>query len=193
MTTEISQQTEPNLKFIYGFHKDMTGKKLNLVFEGEFTQEITKSVLAMTERNMDSYHEETGVKKKVFNVMVECLQNICKHSGTVKDPDKIGRAVFMVGQEENGYFICTGNYIFSDKVEGLKAKLMEVNSLDKDGLKELYKALIRNGNLADHGGAGLGLIDMARKASSKLEYDFEKVSDTVSFYSLLIHVQRTQE
>ncbi|MCS6832636.1 MAG: DUF6272 family protein, partial [Flammeovirgaceae bacterium] len=68
------------MKYIYDLHKTMLKKNLILVYEGEFTQEITKSVLSMAERNMDSHYEESGIKRKVFNVMVECLQNICKHA-----------------------------------------------------------------------------------------------------------------
>ncbi len=67
------------MKYIYDLHKTMLERNLILVYEGEFTQEITKSVLAMAERNMDSMGEESSIKRKVFNVMVECLQNIVKH------------------------------------------------------------------------------------------------------------------
>ena len=60
------------MKYIFDLHKTMLDNHLILVYEGEFTQEITKSVLAMAERNMDSSGEESTTKRKVFNVMVEC-------------------------------------------------------------------------------------------------------------------------
>jgi hypothetical protein len=34
------------------------------------------------------------------------------------------------------------------------------------------------------GGAGLGLIDVARDSSEKLHYKFDKVSDKLSFFAL---------
>ena len=34
----------------------------------------------MAERNMDAIGETSNIKRKVFNVMVECLQNIVKHA-----------------------------------------------------------------------------------------------------------------
>ncbi len=43
------------MKYIYDLHRTMLKQSLILVYEGEFTQEITKSVLAMAERNMDSH------------------------------------------------------------------------------------------------------------------------------------------
>ena len=69
------------MNYIYDLHRTMMSQKLILVYQGEFTQETTKSILTMAERNLDSSGEESNIKRKVFNVMVEALQNIVKHSG----------------------------------------------------------------------------------------------------------------
>lgn len=180
------------MKYIYDLHKTMLRQNLLLVYEGEFTQEITKSVLAMAERNMDSFGEESTVKRKVFNVMVECLQNICKHAENldVNDIEKSNNAIFMIGKHENEYIITSGNAIVKDKVAGLTMRLEQINSLDKEGLKELYKEVIKHGSLSDKGGAGLGFIDMARKSGHKLMFDFEPVNDSLSFFSLKTTISR---
>ena len=129
--------------------------------------------------------------------MVECLQNICKHgseSGTNEGKSEgISWGIIMVGQQDNSYFVTTGNYINNNSVEGLKSKLLEINTLDKEGLKELYKLIIKTVDLSPKGGAGLGLVDIARKSGTKLEYDFEKINDFYSFYSLLIRIPRIIE
>ena len=92
-----------------------------LVYEGEFTQEITKSVLAMAERNMESMGEESGIKRKVFNVMVECLQNIVKHSDEyVAEQMPINTAIFMIGKHKDSYIITSGNPIKNDDIDILK-------------------------------------------------------------------------
>src|SRR5688572_10550954 len=164
------------MKYIYQLHKTMMQEKLILVYEGEFTQEITKSVLSMAEKNLDSIGEEQNIKRKVFNVMVECLQNICKHADSMKREEE-RRAIFMIGKEGDAYAITSGNYIVNENIEGLKAKLDQINTLDKEGLKTLYKDLIKTSELSDKGGAGLGFVDIARKSGQKLEFDFEKVSE----------------
>ena len=138
------------MKYIYELHKTMVERSLILVYEGEFTQEITKSVLAMAERNMDAIGETSNIKRKVFNVMVECLQNIVKHAeDTGEEEEEIelpnGSAVFMIGQEEDKYIVTSGNPIVNAKVEMLQDKLEHINSLDKDGLKTLYKDIIKKG------------------------------------------------
>lgn len=182
---------EKSLNYIFDLHKVLSDKNIILVYEGEFTQEITKSVLSMAEKNMETLNEEVGIKKKVFNVMVECLQNICKHSEEYSDlSEEFSTAIFMIGKEVNEYSITSGNIIFNTKIENLKTKLDQINSLDKEGLKELYKATLSSSELSDKGGAGLGFIDMARKSGQKLLYDFEKLNEEISFFSLQSKIAR---
>lgn len=173
-------------------HKTLVDKNLILVYEGEFTQEITKSVLSMAEKNLDSMKEEQNIKRKVFNVMVECLQNICKHSDKVAKEQEKG-AVFMIGVEENYYIITSGNYIYNEFVPSLEEKLHQINNLDKDGLKNMYKDLLVNNEISDKGGAGLGFVDIARKSGQKLEFDFEKVNDKYSFFAFKTKIARVND
>jgi len=180
------------MKYIFDMHQMMLKNNVILVYEGEFTQEITKSVLAMAERNMDSIGEESGIKRKVFNVMVECLQNIVKHGDEyISDEINISTAIFMIGKHKNSYIITSGNPIKNEQIDELTKKLDEINSLDKDGLKKLYKEIIKGGSgLTNKGGAGLGFVDMARKSGQKLEFGFEPIGDGHSFFSLKTTVPR---
>lgn len=175
------------MKYIFDLHQTMLEQNLILVYEGEFTQEITKSVLAMAERNMDSSGEESSIKRKVFNVMVECLQNIVKHADDVENNHS---AVFMIGKQDNEYIIVSGNPIKRENVANLKGKLDQINSLDKEGLKTLYKDIIKNTEISDKGGAGLGFVDMARKSGRKLEYEFLDMEDGDSFFCLKSSIAR---
>jgi hypothetical protein len=99
-------------------------------------------------------------------------------------------AIFMIGKHANEYIITTGNPINIEKVEGLNRKLEQINGLDKEGLKALYKDIIKNGDLSDKGGAGLGFVDMARKSGQKLEFDFQPINEKISFFSLKTTIPR---
>ncbi len=179
------------MKYIYELHQMMLEHHLILVYEGEFTQEITKSILAMAERNMDSSGEESSVKRKVFNVMVESLQNIVKHADANGSAETTSHsAVFMIGRSEEEYVITTGNPIENQTIGVLTDKLDKVNSLDRDGLKQLYKEIIKNTEISEKGGAGLGFVDIARKSGRKLEYNFAKIDEETSFFSLTASIGR---
>jgi hypothetical protein len=187
-------ENENKLSHIYDLHNSLLKHKIILVYEGEFTQEITKSVLSMAEKNMETLNEDTSIKKKVFNVMVECLQNICKHSEEFSPENTMfNTAVFTIGKENNEYRIATGNVIYNDRVEKLKNKIDNINGLDKEGLKELYKNALSASELSEKGGAGLGFIDMARKSGQKLDYTFIKIDDQISFFSFQTKILRVKE
>ncbi len=179
------------MDFIYNLHRTMLSQKLILVYQGDFTQETTKSILAMAERNLDSSGEESSIKRKVFNVMVEALQNIVKHSDELIDGEvRSHAAIFLIGKEANRYSIMTGNPIRKANVEKLSQSLAHINSLDKDGLKELYKNIIKNTTISDKGGAGLGFVDMARKSGEKLEFAFPEMNSEYCFFCLKVNVPR---
>ncbi|MBA4058491.1 MAG: hypothetical protein C0490_27485, partial [Marivirga sp.] len=142
------------MNFIYDLHRTMMSQNLILVYQGDFTQESTKSILSMAERNLDSSGEDSSIKRKVFNVMVEALQNIVKHSDELVDGQmRSHAAIFLIGKEANRYSIMSGNPVQKTNVEKLKKTLDHINALDKDGLKELYKEIIKNTTISEKGGA----------------------------------------
>ena len=57
-------------------------------------------------------------------------------------------------------------------MKGLKENLEKINNLDPDKIREVYRAMLQDSNIGHKGGAGLGLMEMARKTGNKLDYDF---------------------
>jgi hypothetical protein len=184
------------MNFIYDLHRTMMSQKLILVYDGDFNQETTKSILAMAERNLDSSGEDSGIKRKVFNVMVEALQNIVKHSSEqgMQAGSLVSRsAIFMISKDDKRYCVLTGNPIPKGNVANLTSNLNDLNSKDKDGLKEMYKEIIKNTQISEKGGAGLGFVDMARKSGEKLEFTFSDMDPEYDFFCLKVNISREKE
>ena len=182
------------MNFIFDLHKTMRTQRLILVYQGDFTQETTKSILTMAERSLEASEEDPAIKRKVFNVMVEALQNIVKHNAQT-DGGVAPRhtAIFLIGKESNHYAIMCGNPVHKNSVSALKKTLERINSLDREGLKDLYKKIIQDATISDKGGAGLGFVDMARKSGEKLWYDFPEMSGDYCFFSLKVNVMREMQ
>jgi hypothetical protein len=185
------------MNFVVKFHKMMLDKKLTLAYEGEVTQEITKAFTSMTEKNLDKVEEDGKIKKKVYHVMVECLQNISKHADddaqTASDSLEEGLAktgIFLIGNDHNQYFITSGNGISNENIPALKSLIDNINSLNQDELKQLHKEKMRETAISDKGGAGLGFIDIARKTGNPLEYHFEPIDENNSFFLLKTIISR---
>lgn len=177
---------------IYDFYDKMERNNIMLSFKGDITSELLTSILQIMETKLDNLQEEPKIKKKVYNVLVECLQNLYHHMDETapEQNDKIRSAIFMIGKLDNQYNIITGNYIRNEGVAGLKKRLEDINALSKEELKEYYKAVLNNGEMSMKGGGGLGMIDIARKTGEKLNFNFAPVDDKFSFFSLNIKISQ---
>jgi len=182
------------LEFVYEFYKSMKAHEITLVYEGEITHQITKAFTSLTESNMAKEDEPGTVQRKVFHVMVECLQNISKHADDFTSSDFLfsGRGIFLVSKGDNEYSVTTGNAVENDRIEELTTMLENINTMDKDELKALYKKQMKEGRLSDKGGAGLGFIDIKRKTGRDLEYHFLPISNDTSFFLLTSTIGRDE-
>ncbi len=176
------------IKSVLSLHEEMVNNGFTLVYEGEFNHQITKMFTSMAERDMDKTNEEKTVKRRVFHVMVECLQNMTKHSDTVGEDSRIGSGMFIVGKKDEAYYIITANRVINDKIHELKESIDGLNKMSKEELTALYKKQIKEGKLSEKGGAGLGLIDIARKTGQKLDYQFIPLDNEYYFFLLKIKV-----
>ena len=73
----------------YEKFRRMQDNNIMLSFKGEITSDIITMVLQIAENKLDAAHEKGSVKKKIFNVLVECLQNLYHHAEkdtTTEDP-----------------------------------------------------------------------------------------------------------
>jgi hypothetical protein len=136
--------------------------------------------------------ERPKLRKKVYNVLVESLQNLYHHVEKVpedfEDQKSEKYGMLAINKVDNGYKIITGNFIFSDDVEMLEEKIKRINRSSHDELTELYKFILNHQRISSKGGGGLGLVDIARKSGNKLEYLFKDYDEKSSFFYLKILV-----
>lgn len=163
-----------------------------MVYGGEFSQALIKTLLAFTERKFNEEQMEDTIKRKIFNIMVEMLQNISKNALDNEQELNEYSPVFMMGETGKYHFLVSSNKIGNASIPLLKGRLDQVNSLDGEGLKKLYKEVRMSGTFSNVGGAGIGVIDMARKSENKLEYEFVPIDDQSSMFSLMIRVSKPE-
>lgn len=184
-------QERQDISFLYDFYKNMKKNHVLMMYEGEFSQDVTKSVLSMTENSFSADNVDETVKKKVYNIMMEALQNICKHefkNSSNEIPNS--ESLFMISSTGNEFHIITGNAIEKNIIEIIKSKIDKVNSLDQEGLKLLYKEARLNSTISSVGGAGLGFIDIARKSGNRIDYHFAPLNENLFYYTQLVTVTK---
>jgi hypothetical protein len=177
---------------IYEIYKKLEQKDVILSFKGMMTSELLTTILQIMESKMDRFEERPKIKKKVFNVLVECLQNLYHHIDHDSNSEKSAEernALFMIAKNDSCYIITTGNYLPTEDVESLKSKIDLINKMTKTELKEYYKLVLNEGIMSDKGTAGLGMIDIARKSGKELDYEFLPIKNNLSFFSLSVKIE----
>lgn len=175
------------IKSVSNIYDEMVCNGFSIVYLGEFSQEVTMMFTAMAENDMEKRSEEKAIKKKVFHVLVETLQNLYRHSDEINDSE-VGNGLFIIGQKDDRYYIITSNKVSKDHKPNLEKALQEVNSASKEELKSMYKKQISEGKISKKGGAGLGLIDIARKTGEKLSYQFLQLDSKYYFFILEVEI-----
>jgi hypothetical protein len=137
------------LEFVYDFYKSMKAHEIKLVYEGRVTQQITKAFIALAEAQMEEIAEASQVRRKVFHVMVECLQNISRYADDYESGQSryAGKGIFMVSLQKQYWCITTGNALFNEKVRELQDMIEQINELSEKELKDLYVRQMREGRL----------------------------------------------
>ncbi len=167
-----------------------------LAYKGSITTELITNVLEVIESKLEDINTASAVRKKVYNVLVEALQNLFHHIDDlpeeIKDEFDARFGVLVIAREAGSYRISTGNFIRATRVQQLKEKIDKINTLSREELKDMYKYVLNHQKLSPKGGGGLGLIDIAKKTGNKMEYMFRKYNEEYCFFTLNVFVTINQ-
>ncbi len=176
-------------KAVAQLERIMAENNVYLIWSGHITPEVGKEVLSFTETKLAEDDIESNVRKRVFSILVEIIENVAKYSPGREAEEKHGMPVAMIRLDSKTYTLTTGNLILNENVDMLREKLEDINKYDKKGLKELFRKSLSDQTIKSDSTGNMGLIDMARKSGSKLEYQFDKVNDLYSYYILNVKVE----
>ena len=177
---------------VENYLSDQTNGNIILFYKGNIDSDVINHVIDTVEDKMVEENEQSKLRKKVYNILVESLQNLYHHVDKVPEDfedqtsEKFG--LLVVKKVEGGYKIITGNFVNSENIEKLEEKIKRINRSSHEEIKELYKFILNHQRISAKGGGGLGLVDIARKTGNKLEYTIKEYNDKYSFFYLDILV-----
>ncbi len=161
---------------------------ISLVYVGKFNHTITKVFTALTSDETEKQQESRAVKRTLHHTMIEILQNMTKHSDNMFHDVSLGKGLFMLGKKNDAYHIITANIVDNKQVKTLKDSIDILNASTLEELKAMYKKQLREGKISGKGGAGLGLIDIARKTKNHLDYIFFPADKNNKYFVLKVRV-----
>lgn len=176
----------------FEFHKwydDVTKHDTVLSYSGEISSEVVNNTLDEVEDLLLQQGLNRKKIKKAYNAIVESFQNLQHHS--IQQPDESSEhkfGAFLIKVRNDKVEIITGNYVIFDIVQIIKDRISQINILDKDELKALYKKILSNQEFSEKGGGGLGMVDIAKRTGSKIDYSFFEFDEKYSFFELKVNV-----
>lgn len=157
----------------------MSEKNILVAFTGYFDHLVTTSLLKNIKNKLGALQSATGIDKRVYNVLVESIENISKYSSKRNHHQNI--AMLLLCKSDAHFTIITGNHILNKDIPALKEKLEKVSKLNPEGLKKMYREQMLS-KRTDENSAGLGIIGIAIKSDNRIKYDFKPVNELTSFY-----------
>jgi hypothetical protein len=169
----------------------MAENNVYLIWSGHISHDVGKEVVSFAETRLGGDETGSGMRKRVFSVLVEILENVARYSPGKEAEEQFGMPLAMIRVAGNGYSLSTGNLILNSDVKNLRELIEQVNSHDKPGLNDLLKRSLEDQNPEIESTGNMGLIEMAKKSGTKLRYEFEGINDLYSYYTLTVEVDES--
>jgi hypothetical protein len=173
---------------VFDLLRQMDGQNIIVAYNGAIDDKLLESVYEMMDTHLEERKMPGDKRKKFFHVLIEALQNVFHHQPENGSAGNDMQAGFVIKHEDDKYTIITGNLLLNSAIERLEEKLQKVNNLSAAELRSHYQESLANTELSKKGGAGLGIIEMARKSGTKLKYEFTNVNNEYSFFTLEVTI-----
>lgn len=178
------------------YYKMIQELNINIIYSGPIWTDGIEGIGGTLRKRLEFDELPFSASQSVFSVFVEQMNNMLMysaekekfHESDAKQLD-VAKGVFVLGVQDKSYFIQSGNVMKKDSMELIKNRIDHLNTLDKTELRKFYKEQIKIEDAnPESKGAGLGLIEIARRASSKIEYTFTTLDDGLIFFTMFVTI-----
>ena len=179
---------------LFNLRSTLVRSGVMFAYSGYMTEQVRLAVGETLRQKLSMEDANTKTVRSVFAVFVEQMQNVIRYSAEkvpeeeIQDANELSFGVLTIGKEGEDYVLLSGNLIRREDVERVSAKLTEIQGMDHDQLKRHYKLKLKEGPDEFSRGAGIGFIEIARRASRPIEFDFTDVDERHSFFALKANI-----
>ena len=175
--------------------KMLAEKQITAIYSGPIWAGGVEGMAEFIQRRIDVDNLPKATSKSIFSVFVEQMHNMLMYSAeketfNVEDEvTSVSKGLFVIGRENDSYFIKTGNVVSRLNADILRNRIDHLNSLDKEGLRKYFKEKRMSDNdNPESKGAGIGLIEVARRAKSKIEYSFVPQGNDLLYFTMSVEI-----
>lgn len=164
-----------------------------LSYGGYLSQALISAMTEALEKEAEDNGVSMSVSNNIFTIFIELSQNMMNYSKALKDDSNKAQGLILVSKDSDyNYHIHSQNIVSLIDKEKIEPKLLEIQSLDKDGIKKRYRELRKSGQNTHGKGGGIGFYEIAKKCDS-IKYDFKKIQDDRYYFHVKTTIVRKKE
>ncbi len=150
--------------------------------KGPFDGVKRDQVLEQIDAESKKYQLPEIMSKKLYTVVEELLGNVFRHGVVLESLESDYLPFITVLSNNDQLTVKSGNIIEHGRVGFLKNHIDHINGMRRSQLKDYYKEQVKAAVISQRGGAGLGLITIAKIIKTKIDYQFKKLNKDYSFF-----------
>jgi hypothetical protein len=161
-----------------------------LEYTGQVDQKLIDSLLKKLKRSKEFMMLDKTTGRRLYAIIVECLENIAKHSEKVDDIDEDHLPHISIQKHDDSIVLRSGNPVLKSKADLISEKIDHVNRKNEKSLTYLYEKMI-NKEMTNNGNcAGLGFIIMKLKSGSNINYRYISIDEAISYFEIKITLKK---
>ena len=136
---------------------------------------------------------DTHIVGRIYKVLIELIQNVSYYSADQFNNERhfgSGIGWFRLDEDEETFYITTGNKILKEHGPILERNSNEINSLDEENLRELKRKTRSQAKIRDIG-AHIGLIQTGLLTGNSIELEIKPINNTHSFFIISAKVNKS--
>lgn len=173
---------------IYEFRSQLQAQKVLIAYSGYVSEGIVHALGDALKQKLAMDETDRSLTKRVFSVFIEQVQNIIRYSDEAEDGGGVAAplrsGVVTVGVEDGRFFVLCANIVDAAKAPRLRERLETLAAMDQDALRTYYRQKLRDESEAESHGGTIGLIEIARRASAPIQFDFLELDARTTFFCL---------
>lgn len=163
-----------------------------LDYQGAINPETIELIIAKLRQSKDYEGLNKNMSNRIYAVLVECLENISKHSLKSSGNVKLSDPYFSVRKQGTEIVIIAGNPVSEKAKNELITILDKIKTLNEESLKALYDEKISKELKDGENNAGLGFIIMALKSGNKIKYGFSSTGYSYYIFEIQIAISENR-
>lgn len=177
------------------YYQMLKANNISIIYSGPIWADGVEGIGGTLRKRLELDALPLSASQSVFSVFVEQMNNMLMYStekqifSSESEGSSTSTGAFMLGVQGKKYFLQSGNMMKSENADIMRQKIDYLNTLDKTQLRKYYKEQIKQENKNPNSkGAGLGLIEIARRTSSKIQYKFIPMEEGQTFFAMYVEI-----